>query len=163
MDLMEIFTLFKENNWRFNMYRFFKYLALFIFCTTLYAQDQAVDRLSVSFSDPSRPGFVKVNIICRFFVADLMIYHHLLTMMITIWAVRLMVHLIPRIQSGKEDFRYRTLRKKWGEKALWKSYTHIFIFQGFQYFNYRSIIICMISPPNKLTRPIWFMNNKISI
>lgn len=50
---------------------------------------------------------------------------------VLIWGGRLIRHLLPRIRSGREDWRYAEMRKHWGRSAAWKSYTHVFLFQGF--------------------------------
>lgn len=51
-------------------------------------------------------------------------------LLVLLWGVRLIAHLLPRVRSGGEDWRYARMRERWGASAAWKSYTHVFLFQG---------------------------------
>ncbi|MCB5262763.1 MAG: DUF1295 domain-containing protein [Candidatus Cloacimonetes bacterium] len=55
----------------------------------------------------------------------------LITLLITIWALRLSLYLYIRYKGKKEDFRYAQWRKDWGKNWLWRSYLQVFILQGF--------------------------------
>ncbi|MCB5251814.1 MAG: DUF1295 domain-containing protein [Candidatus Cloacimonadaceae bacterium] len=54
----------------------------------------------------------------------------LITLLITIWALRLSIYLYIRYKGKKEDFRYAQWRKDWGINWLWRSYLQVFILQG---------------------------------
>lgn len=55
----------------------------------------------------------------------------LITLLITIWALRLSIYLYVRYKVKKEDFRYAQWRKDWGKSWLWRSYLQVFLLQGF--------------------------------
>jgi steroid 5-alpha reductase family enzyme len=55
----------------------------------------------------------------------------LVTLLVTFWGIRLMVHLASRVASKKEDPRYVEMRKRWGKNAYWQPYVIIFMLQGF--------------------------------
>ena len=67
-------------------------------------------------------------------------------LMVTIWGVRLSVHLAPRIRK-REDFRYAEMRNKWGNRAAVKSLAYVFLFQGFLIFCISYPIIMIIHYP----------------
>lgn len=50
--------------------------------------------------------------------------------LITVWGVRLAVHVFSRNHGKPEDFRYAEMRRKWGRHAEWKSYVNVFLLQG---------------------------------
>jgi steroid 5-alpha reductase family enzyme len=52
-------------------------------------------------------------------------------LMIALWALRLSVHMIRRIRSGPEDFRYLNWRKEWGSTFYWRSWLQVFLLQAF--------------------------------
>lgn len=54
----------------------------------------------------------------------------LIACLVTLWGIRLVSHIAPRLRGNREDFRYAELRKQWGKHAAWKSYTHVFLLQG---------------------------------
>lgn len=54
----------------------------------------------------------------------------LVTSLITAWGLRLMIHIFPRLQRKKEDFRYAQMRDKWGKSAFIRSYLQVFLLQG---------------------------------
>lgn len=56
--------------------------------------------------------------------------HGIFAALIFLWGLRLIFHLLPRVRSGREDWRYAEMRERWGASARWKSYTHVFLFQG---------------------------------
>jgi steroid 5-alpha reductase family enzyme len=41
----------------------------------------------------------------------------LVAALVTAWAARLLIHLVPRVRRGPEDGRYRALRETWGAAA----------------------------------------------
>lgn len=50
--------------------------------------------------------------------------------LITVWGVRLAVHILLRKQGEGEDFRYRQWREEWGKTIVWRSFLQIFMLQG---------------------------------
>ena len=55
----------------------------------------------------------------------------LLAALITLWGVRLCVHILLRNAGRGEDFRYRNWRAAWGRWFYVRSYLQIFMLQGF--------------------------------
>ena len=55
----------------------------------------------------------------------------LLASLITLWGVRLCVHILIRNAGRGEDFRYRHWRETWGRWFHLRSYLQIFMLQGF--------------------------------
>lgn len=75
-------------------------------------------------------GFVIIAWI-TFFVAEGYITRKLiLTLMTTIWGLRLSIHLFLRNAGQAEDRRYTAMRKKMGDGFWWKSLFTIFCFQA---------------------------------
>ncbi|MDM7926449.1 MAG: DUF1295 domain-containing protein [bacterium] len=56
------------------------------------------------------------------------------TALVTIWGLRLALHIFGRNRGKAEDFRYAEMRRKWGRHAEWKSYVNVFLAQGFLLF-----------------------------
>lgn len=54
----------------------------------------------------------------------------LLAVLVTLWGVRLAVHIAVRGRGKGEDFRYRDWREEWGSRALARSYLQVFVLQG---------------------------------
>jgi len=55
----------------------------------------------------------------------------ILTLMVLMWGLRLSIHLFFRGRKKDEDYRYQSMRKKWGDKANLKAYFYIFLSQAF--------------------------------
>ncbi len=55
----------------------------------------------------------------------------ILTMMVTIWALRLFYYITLRNWGKPEDFRYVNMRKRWGTHlALLKAFLNVYVLQG---------------------------------
>jgi steroid 5-alpha reductase family enzyme len=54
----------------------------------------------------------------------------LLAMLVTLWGLRLSVHILFRNWGKGEDFRYRKWRDENGAKWWWKSFFQVFLLQG---------------------------------
>ena len=81
-------------------------------------------------------GFVVVAWVARL-AADghgVPIRQNVLVGLTTIWGLRLFVHLLVRHHGGGEDFRYRAMRKKQGERFRFTSLYRVFAFQGLMMF-----------------------------
>jgi len=51
--------------------------------------------------------------------------------LVSIWGIRLAIHIYKRNKNKKEDFRYLQWRKEWGKWFVIRSYLQVFILQGF--------------------------------
>lgn len=69
--------------------------------------------------------------------------HHprqwLLLGMVSVWGIRLAVHLFFRKKGKGEDFRYRKWREEWGKTFVWRSFLQIFLLQG--------LIVVLVAKP----------------
>lgn len=54
----------------------------------------------------------------------------LVTLLVTLWGLRLLVHIAFRNRGRGEDFRYAKWRKEWGRWFIARSYFQIYMLQG---------------------------------
>ncbi len=54
----------------------------------------------------------------------------LLGILITVWGVRLALHIFRRNHGKAEDYRYQTWRQEWGKWFYLRSYGQIYLLQG---------------------------------
>ena len=54
----------------------------------------------------------------------------LLYALVTLWGLRLSVHIYLRNKNKTEDYRYRAWREQWGKTFYWRSYLQVFLLQG---------------------------------
>jgi steroid 5-alpha reductase family enzyme len=81
-------------------------------------------------------GFVVVAWVARI-SADghgVPIRQNVLVVLTTIWGLRLGIHLLVRHHGDGEDFRYRRMRRKHGERFRFTSLYRVFAFQGLMMF-----------------------------
>lgn len=71
----------------------------------------------------------------------------LLLFMVTVWGVRLAVHLSFRKRGKGEDFRYRKWREKWGRAFAIRSFLQVFLLQGLVILIVSSPVIAGIASP----------------
>lgn len=76
------------------------------------------------------PGFFLVAVFTYFQFSPHGNLNQLVTFLIGIWGLRLVVHIGKRSLGKPEDYRYQTMRKKWGKTAWIQSYLKVFLFQG---------------------------------
>lgn len=67
--------------------------------------------------------------------------------LVTIWGVRLAVHLFVRKWGKGEDFRYRQWRQEWVETFVWRSFLQIFMLQGAVVFSVVLPVLVIINHP----------------
>jgi steroid 5-alpha reductase family enzyme len=51
--------------------------------------------------------------------------------LVTLWGLRLAIHIGRRSAGKAEDFRYKNWREEWGDSFLIRSYLQVYILQGF--------------------------------
>lgn len=51
--------------------------------------------------------------------------------LVTIWGVRLAMHIALRSRKKQEDFRYKQWREEWGKSFIWRSYLQVYLLQAF--------------------------------
>ena len=71
----------------------------------------------------------------------------LVNVLVTIWGLRLALHIFLRNRGKSEDFRYKAWREEWGETFYWRSYLQVFLLQG--------VFLFLIS------LPIIFVNTRV--
>src|SRR5512137_953193 len=87
----------------------------------------------------------------------------LLNALVTMWGVRLSLHILSRNFGKPEDFRYQLWRKEAGAAWWWRSFFKVFFLQGvILWIVAAPIVATLISPtPNQLTLldylalPVW--------
>ena len=55
----------------------------------------------------------------------------LVFLLVTVWGLRLMLHISFRNHGKPEDHRYQNWRREWGDNYLLRSFLQVFILQGF--------------------------------
>ena len=53
-----------------------------------------------------------------------------MTLLITLWGVRLFMHILQRNQGKPEDFRYANFRKAWGKWLVPRAFLQVYMLQG---------------------------------
>jgi steroid 5-alpha reductase family enzyme len=75
-----------------------------------------------------------------FYISHNFNYHSVLVnLLVTIWGLRLALHIGLRNRGKGEDFRYKSWRENWGKSFFIRSYLQVFILQG--------VLLFMISLP----------------
>jgi steroid 5-alpha reductase family enzyme len=75
-------------------------------------------------------GFIYLAVFLNYFSLNFTLQNQIILLLITLWGVRLVVHLLPRQLNSKEDYRYVEWRKKWGKAFYLKSFLIVFMVQG---------------------------------
>ena len=75
-------------------------------------------------------GFVIIAIYTFFASGSLLPRQVLVTLLTVIWGLRLAVHIYMRKRGRGEDFRYKKMRKDWGDKLIVNSFFKIYMLQG---------------------------------
>jgi steroid 5-alpha reductase family enzyme len=76
-------------------------------------------------------GFVLVNWVVFFLTPDGFADRKwILNILVTLWGLRLAIHIFLRNHGKPEDFRYAAWREQYGKKWWWYSYFQTFMLQG---------------------------------
>ncbi len=84
-------------------------------------------------------GFILVAWFSFFKFSDREFLSGLTTGLVTLWGLRLSIHIFLRNHGKIEDSRYQSMRQKWGSWQKLRSLTDVFLFQG--------ILLFLISTP----------------
>lgn len=76
------------------------------------------------------PGFVLLNWISVITRDAFDFQNIILSILITIWGIRLSVHVLSRNRNKPEDFRYQQWRRDWGNWFYLRSWLQVFMLQG---------------------------------
>jgi steroid 5-alpha reductase family enzyme len=75
-------------------------------------------------------GFIFIAILNLILAESVYLRQLIVAGLVFIWGIRLGLHIYLRSRGKPEDFRYAEMRRRWGNKASLKSFTHVFMFQG---------------------------------
>ncbi|MEJ2108899.1 MAG: DUF1295 domain-containing protein [Acidobacteriota bacterium] len=75
-------------------------------------------------------GFIVLAFLTRFSLPEVSIRGLVVLGFVTVWGLRLALHIWSRNRSGTEDPRYRKWREEWGSHANIRAYFQLFLFQG---------------------------------
>lgn len=95
-----------------------------VFVTALAARDNSIVDIAWG------PGFILVALLSLLIGKRFEPRPLLVTALVTIWGLRLAVHIFLRKRGRGEDFRYAKWRRDWGRWFVSRSYLQIFIVQG---------------------------------
>ena len=114
-------------------------LFIFIFMTVLWLASLALRNSSIV--DPMwGTGLVLSNWFCFLLTPDgFPARKWLIAILVTIWGLRLTIHLLRRNWGKGEDYRYREWREQAGAKWWWYSYFKVFLIQG--------AVMCVLAAP----------------
>jgi steroid 5-alpha reductase family enzyme len=124
-----------------DLWQLYGFVALFIFTfmTILWIASLALRNSSIV--DPMwGTGLVLSNWFCFLLTPDgFPVRKWLIAILVTIWGLRLSVHLARRNWGKGEDYRYREWREQAGAKWWWYSYFKVFLIQG--------AVMCVLAAP----------------
>lgn len=75
-------------------------------------------------------GFIVIAVLNLMLAEQVYLRQWIVTGLVSIWGMRLALHIYLRSKGKPEDFRYAEMRKRWGKRASQKSFTNVFMFQG---------------------------------
>jgi steroid 5-alpha reductase family enzyme len=76
-------------------------------------------------------GFVVANVVYFALSPDgFPVRQWLITALVTVWGLRLSLHILTRNRGKPEDFRYQKWRAENGARWWWKSFFQVFLLQG---------------------------------
>lgn len=78
----------------------------------------------------------------------------ILAILVTIWGLRLSLHVFIRNHGKPEDFRYQVWRKEAGKSWWWRSFFKVFLLQGFLMW----IIAAPLVVVHESTRPVFWLD-----
>lgn len=95
------------------------------------------------------PAFVFACWGAWFFSGDMIPHFRplLLLSLLTLWGLRLGLHIGLRHRGKKEDFRYQKFRRDWGDTIIWRSFLQIYMLQGAVVFIIATPVLLAIGAP----------------
>lgn len=71
----------------------------------------------------------------------------LILILLTLWGLRLGLHIGLRHRGRGEDFRYRKFREDWGDTIIWRSFLQIYMLQGAVVFVVATPVLITVGAP----------------
>ena len=89
----------------------------------------------------------------------------LISVLVTVWGLRLSLHIAMRNRGKPEDFRYQAWRRNAGKAWWWRSFFKVFLLQGVLMWTIGAPLLAaqISATPNQLTRidfvalPVWLV------
>lgn len=136
-------------------------ILLFLYMSLCYLA--AVVKKKADFADLAwGPGFILVAW-TSLILGRITVYGLIVNTLITIWAIRLALHIYLRNRNRDEDFRYQSLKKKWGNFYL-RLFSDVFLLQGCILYVVALPVIWIHTHPAKNSRhilwialPVWLI------
>lgn len=75
-------------------------------------------------------GFIIVGYTAFLLQPKVTVHDYVSLTLVTLWGLRLAGQIYLRNRGKEEDYRYKEMREKWGDKALLYSYLKVFMLQG---------------------------------
>ncbi len=76
-------------------------------------------------------GFVLLAWVSLFLSQDFGLRSILVNILVSVWGLRLAIHIHSRNKGKAEDYRYLAWRKEWGKWFYLRSYMQVYLLQGF--------------------------------
>lgn len=108
----------------------FSAASIFVYMTLLYGVSLLLKRYDIV-DIAWGIGFIILAWIGFFFQPESTPRMVLITALITLWGLRLSIHILLRNKGKKEDHRYAQWRKEWGKLHMVRAYFQVFLLQGF--------------------------------
>lgn len=151
--------LLKNSNWQI-----FLTSALFLFIYVSICGVISIRKKRADFADIAwGPGFLLIAW-TSFILSSFSYLSLAVNALISIWSIRLAVHIYLKHQKQREDFRYENLKKNWGKHISLRIFFQVFIFQGLILYIVSLPILWINTHPESLSMsffqkaiPIWFV------
>ncbi len=126
---------------------FFYFLALFVLGTAL--RNNGVVDVGWGF------GFVAVAWLLWLYAPFANLARVTVTLLVTLWGLRLGLHILRRNLHKPEDFRYAQFRRDWGRWVVPRAFLQVYMLQGALMFII-ALPFSLLSPGAALARPLAF-------
>ena len=105
-------------------------LLIFVYMSLFFTLSQRMGNMAIV--DVAWGSGFPLIVLFNLILADQMTTRQLIvTALVVVWGARLAIHLYARNWGKPEDFRYRQMRERWGQKAASRSFWFVFMLQGF--------------------------------
>jgi len=104
-------------------------VAIFIYMTVWFLVSRLVKRNDIA-DLAWGLGFIVVVLTSLLGSEFYTLEQYLVYALVTIWGVRLALHIYMRIRKSSEDYRYKQMAESWGKNFAIRSYLQVFLLQG---------------------------------
>lgn len=102
-------------------------------------------------------GFVLLSWVSLFLADEITVFRFIVSLLVTIWGVRLFTHIYKRNSKKAEDYRYTQWRKDWGKWVNVRAYFQVFILQGFLLFLVALPILALNLSNSNVTHTLFYI------